>query len=203
MISGGASGGEASVPDSKKANIGLISSVATPVIIEKLPNLSASVSFYGLVKCKLSEVKMTIAFFVAVAATALAFKSIIRMLAIPELAHLAVSALRAMVVAALSLAGVANAEEVSGRDCMVGNCTFEEHAALEEEKDKWCSKPSSCSQGMSHQTLAEYANNALLCAESRQTIMNQCFDGGDEGHKTALENALASYENCISILAGM
>ena len=83
-----------------------------------------------------------------------------------------------------------------------GDCDPEEHAVLQAAVDAACkSGPSKCTGNQDTATLQANMAANLACAAARDTINNQCFKGGNAGHRQAADNARRAAAKCAAFLA--
>ena len=80
-----------------------------------------------------------------------------------------------------------------------GNCSPAMHSALQGLVNFWCLKPHSCSPSDSCPENKLKIRVASNCATARRNINQQCYNGGDAGHKIAEENAKAAVAKCIAL----
>jgi len=97
---------------------------------------------------------------------------------------------------------------VAGKECAqaqrCGNCTPEEHAALQAAVNGACKAgPRRCSPSQDPVTLATNMGKNLACAAARDTINQRCFGGGDAGHRQAADQARAAAIRCARLLRGL
>jgi hypothetical protein len=78
-----------------------------------------------------------------------------------------------------------------------GDCTQERHDTLQSEVDEQCKRlPRACDPGMGKAELKRNAFRNWRCARARDLLNDECFGGGDEGHKRAAQLAWEAYERC-------
>jgi RHS repeat-associated protein len=80
-----------------------------------------------------------------------------------------------------------------------GKCTPLRQATLQYAVDAACKsgQPSACNAGQScGQLEANWATNTA-CGAARTCINNECYGGGDSGHRTAAANAMAAANKCL------
>lgn len=82
-----------------------------------------------------------------------------------------------------------------------GNCTPDEKDALQADVTNLCKNAGSrsCSFADACPTIQTKIDVAAKCIEARQKINSQCFDGGDAGHITAVQQEVNLQNNCWSI----
>jgi hypothetical protein len=87
-----------------------------------------------------------------------------------------------------------------------GDCTKARHAELQAEVDKNCQPPTGatkCKYAQRGEIPCEYYKDMVKkfaeCWEARKTINNECYGGGDDGHKEQAENARKGAERCQKI----
>jgi hypothetical protein len=73
------------------------------------------------------------------------------------------------------------------------------HSFLQGLVNFWCSKPHHCSPSDSCPENKLKIKVASNCATARRNINQQCYNGGDAGHKIAEENAKNAVKNCIAL----
>jgi hypothetical protein len=81
-----------------------------------------------------------------------------------------------------------------------GNCNKNQYDDLARQKDKACSSRVSCHASMDQSQLIVNRNLHRQCARLREDIMNQCFDGGDDGHRTQANEAWNGAARCAELL---
>jgi hypothetical protein len=83
-----------------------------------------------------------------------------------------------------------------------GNCTEDQHKALEDEKNSLCGKPTQCKKNECDiAVIDERIANRNACIASRLLIMTTCFKDGDGRHWNHIKedmNGLATCKNCLS-----
>jgi hypothetical protein len=78
-----------------------------------------------------------------------------------------------------------------------GDCTKERHRELQDDVDDKCSRlPRGCTEDMDCRQLERNRFRNERCARARDRINNECFKGGDPGHKAAALAAWRAAENC-------
>ena len=80
-------------------------------------------------------------------------------------------------------------------------CTKAERATLQAAVDVACSKGRRCQSGMSRDEALANAAAFDACAAARDAVNKKCFNGGDDGHQRAANNARAAAQNCREIAA--
>jgi hypothetical protein len=82
-----------------------------------------------------------------------------------------------------------------------GNCTPDDKDALQQEVNDVCKNAGtrSCSFADSCDAIQTKIDTAAQCIGARQKINSQCFDGGDAGHNTAVQQEVNLQNNCWSI----
>ena len=161
----------------------------------------------------MSDVLVTIALVVALAATAYAFSSVIRMLSIPSLAPLAAGSLKAMVIAALGLAGVANAAEVYERDCECTSgiiseygqcwvCTPASHPAIRGRVKDAKTETGSLGKCIAGMTATDILIRIGAWEEFKDARMaeNACWEPQHQGHLDQVTNAQVVIDRCVALL---
>jgi hypothetical protein len=81
-----------------------------------------------------------------------------------------------------------------------GNCTADRLDALEKIKDDACNPTRGCKGTQSLVKLTENRDNALACKGAREQINNECFAGGDEGHRKQVEQLQNAVNNCNRLM---
>jgi Domain of unknown function (DUF4157)/Novel toxin 16 len=82
-------------------------------------------------------------------------------------------------------------------DSKTGDCTEEHHEALQSAVDRHCKElPRSCRPGMGKAQLKRMAFRNWRCARARDQMNEECFKGGDPGHKRAAQLAWDAYQRC-------
>lgn len=85
-----------------------------------------------------------------------------------------------------------------------GDCTPEQHRALQRKVDDSCDVKRSCTQDISD--CAELNRRLVLnqsCMIARIRINSVCFKGGDPGHTQAYVDAQNAYQQCFSMMSKM
>jgi RHS repeat-associated protein len=81
------------------------------------------------------------------------------------------------------------------------NCTPEQHDRLRDIVDEKCkSEPIACKGNQVYQELMANLAKNVACRNARETIADQCFAGGDDGHKTTITEADNAIANCNRFL---
>ena len=84
------------------------------------------------------------------------------------------------------------------------DCTATERAALQQQVNRLCKPPGagqSCNSGMCPAEALANAAKFEACAASRDTINTRCFKGGDNGHRTAADQARRAGQACRNVAA--
>jgi hypothetical protein len=84
-----------------------------------------------------------------------------------------------------------------------GNCTPDEKNALQAEVNDLCKNAGtrSCSNANSCETIAAKIGLSAQCVGARQKINSQCYDGGDAGHNTAVQQEVNLQNSCYELSA--
>jgi hypothetical protein len=78
-----------------------------------------------------------------------------------------------------------------------GDCTEAQHEELQAEVDRQCKRlPSACRPDMTKAELKRNAFRNWRCARARDKVNDECFKGGNEGHKRAAKTYWEAYEKC-------
>ena len=78
-----------------------------------------------------------------------------------------------------------------------GDCTESRHRELQDAVDAACKTVSrSCNPSQSCAELSRRWSLNQACVDARQLIMDECFRGGDEGHRTRLAEEKRAVEKC-------
>jgi hypothetical protein len=85
-----------------------------------------------------------------------------------------------------------------------GNCDPNQYDKLDQAQKDAC-KPGGCNGLSKHNSdqLVEIYNKISIweqCRNARENIAEQCFAGGDDGHKKAIAQAQATADNCRDLL---
>jgi hypothetical protein len=90
-----------------------------------------------------------------------------------------------------------------------GNCEQGIHDAMQRLVKQWCDPPEgikgtqerwrTCSPEDSCGKLRLKIRRNQLCAQYRQDINHKCYEGGDEGHQTAEQDARNAQANCMAM----
>lgn len=82
-----------------------------------------------------------------------------------------------------------------------GNCIQGIHDELQRLVKAWCDHPSgrTCIPGESCNRLRQKIRRNQLCAQHRRTINDQCYEGGDLGHRLAERDARRAQANCMAL----
>jgi hypothetical protein len=82
-----------------------------------------------------------------------------------------------------------------------GNCTPDEKNMLQTEVNDVCKNAGtrSCTNANTCETIAAKIDLAAQCIDARQKINSQCFDGGDAGHNTAVQQEVNLQNNCYEL----
>ncbi len=83
-----------------------------------------------------------------------------------------------------------------------GNCTPQEHAALEGAKDRECGVPRACTGRTDMITASMNIVRINACIRAREVIMQRCFMGGDDSHRRVVDNERRALRRCESRMAG-
>jgi hypothetical protein len=82
-------------------------------------------------------------------------------------------------------------------DPRTGDCTPERHRELQDAIDRACKeRPSACREGMTKRQLRRNALRNERCARARERLNEECFRGGNEGHRNAARGYRAAAEWC-------
>ena len=80
-------------------------------------------------------------------------------------------------------------------------CTAAEHGPLQADVELRCGPPRrTCSGNQSCPELLENLERNHACYQARRTINNQCFGGGDLGHRIAQQEALNAVNQCLRVI---
>lgn len=77
-----------------------------------------------------------------------------------------------------------------------GDCTGEQHRTLQDVVDAACKVPRRCNATQDCTALRLYYNKNFTYTNARDAINITCFRGGDDGHRTASEDALRAATRC-------
>jgi len=84
-----------------------------------------------------------------------------------------------------------------------GNCSRSRHDELQRRVDQACGGPgvfprlrSSCDNRLGCGVLRSYGLRNVRCAQARNAINQECYDGGDAGHRQAARTAAAAAHKC-------
>lgn len=77
-------------------------------------------------------------------------------------------------------------------------CTVDYSNFLHAIQNHFCGKARSCDGTQDLRTMVQNYQYLSLCRDIRQTIMDQCFGGGDANHKTQLDQVNTRIEDCES-----
>jgi RHS repeat-associated protein len=84
-----------------------------------------------------------------------------------------------------------------------GNCTPQQHAALQAAVNAACKGeggPRRCEPNQSREQLQENLRKFLACKAARDTINTICYGGGNSGHREAADNAGRGAQRCEGFL---
>jgi Novel toxin 16 len=81
-----------------------------------------------------------------------------------------------------------------------GTCTATQHRPLQNEVERACGLPASCSGTDNIATLNSKIANHKACISARTNINNTCFAGGDAGHKQAVAERNNGITRCQDFL---
>jgi hypothetical protein len=81
-----------------------------------------------------------------------------------------------------------------------GDCTPEQHRALQDDVDAKCSVPRRCDRTQDCATLQSNYDKLLACASARDTINVTCFRGGNPTHREAADNERRGAQRCSMIM---
>lgn len=84
-----------------------------------------------------------------------------------------------------------------------GDCTPEKHRALQDDVNQKCKSEKRSCKGVNDcaTLLANWGKN-MDCVNARQLVATICFKGGDEGHRTAIVDALNAAAYCMARYTG-
>jgi Domain of unknown function (DUF4157)/Novel toxin 16 len=82
-----------------------------------------------------------------------------------------------------------------------GNCIQGIHDELQRAVKAWCDHPSgrACTGDESCHRLVQKIRRNQLCAQHRRRINEECYDGGDLGHRIAERDARNAQANCMAL----
>ncbi|WP_010523358.1 eCIS core domain-containing protein [Aquimarina agarivorans] len=82
-----------------------------------------------------------------------------------------------------------------------GNCIQGIHDGFQSTVKAWCDHPSgrACVAGDSCHRLQQKIRRNQMCAQTRRHINNQCYDGGDLGHRIAERDARRAQGTCMAL----
>jgi putative RNase toxin 16 of polymorphic toxin system len=105
-------------------------------------------------------------------------------------------------VAAVVLPSSAPAEENEDLKAP-GRCTAERHKQLQDVVEKFCNRPGKppvvtrCESILeTFEQLAAKEQAWYTCAFAREAINNECFSGGNKGHRQAVNDAKGAAKRC-------
>ncbi|MDR2881048.1 MAG: hypothetical protein LBV29_04030 [Azoarcus sp.] len=86
-----------------------------------------------------------------------------------------------------------------------GNCTPNEYDHYDAKKEEWCGEASALGRCpglnsgiyMSYFDRMKRATSYARCADARRNLMDNCFKGGDAGHRQAAIQADLASVNCL------
>lgn len=81
-----------------------------------------------------------------------------------------------------------------------GDCTTEQHRALQDAVDAACKIPRRCDGTQDCATLLANYNKNIACADARDTINITCFRGGNRGHRQAAQDARNAAQRCSMLM---
>jgi hypothetical protein len=81
-----------------------------------------------------------------------------------------------------------------------GNCTADRLDALEKIKDDACDPEKRCKGDQRLDELEKNLNQNLACKGAREQINNECFAGGDEGHRKQVEEVQNAVNRCNRLI---
>ncbi len=81
-----------------------------------------------------------------------------------------------------------------------GNCEQYEHDQIQKLVKQWCDHSSgrACNEGDSCNRLRQKIKRNQQCAKFRKKINDLCYEGGDEGHRTAEREARNAQRTCMA-----
>lgn len=100
------------------------------------------------------------------------------------------------------LAGMPSASTIIQRQLTPpGNCIQGIHDQMQRLVKQWCDHPSgrTCVPGESCHRLQQKIRRNQLCAQHRRAINDQCYEGGDLGHRIAEADARRAQANCMAL----
>lgn len=77
-----------------------------------------------------------------------------------------------------------------------GDCSPARHADLQRRVDVRCNRSFRCTDGMSCSAISRNLDLAYACAQARTAINEECFGGGNLGHRIAANNAYLAAAKC-------
>jgi putative RNase toxin 16 of polymorphic toxin system len=81
-----------------------------------------------------------------------------------------------------------------------GRCTQERHTALQNIVESFCRITRCESQTDTLDQMKKKEFQFAACAIARADINTECFEGGDDGHKTAYRSAKGAAKNCYDLI---
>lgn len=102
--------------------------------------------------------------------------------------------------AIICLAAGLNTQATAASDS--GDCTESRWSQLNDQVSYWCKgngRASTCTIEMSCADLAANREKFLSCGGNRNTMMNECYKGGDPRHELASDEAFAGANKCVEV----
>lgn len=82
-----------------------------------------------------------------------------------------------------------------------GNCTEQQHRALQDRVDNACKSARACTANDSAGVLSAKIGQHSACIAARKKINDVCFRGGDSGHREAITNRVNAIAACQKFLS--